>query len=170
MDRQPALIGDAPVERRARIRRDDVEGRRPLEHRPVVAIHAEDETAVDHQAEVVQAADGGRVVAPQVLVFPLLDEVLGIQRLEPDEQAAQPRLHCPLEEVRREHRVDRAGGLPEAAHPAHAVEERRGEAAVAEQVVVEEIQVATRQPLDFRQLRVHGLRIEGTAASKKASL
>ena len=125
------LVRHAAVQRRARIRRQDVEGRgldalldrplhRALEHRPVVAVHAEDEAAVDHHAEVVQAADGGGVVAPQVLVLALLGEVGRVQRLEADEQAAQPGFDGLLEQTGREHRVDRAGRLPQAAHAAHA--------------------------------------------------
>ena len=55
----------------------------------IVAIHAEDEAAVDHHAEVVQTADGRAVVAAQVLVLALLEQVRRVERLEADEEAAQ---------------------------------------------------------------------------------
>ena len=53
-----------------------------------------------------------------------------------------------------QHRLHRPGGLPQPPHAAHPVEERRGEAGVAKQVVVQEVQVAARQALDLGQGRV----------------
>ena len=101
LDGEAPLSGDALVECRSGIRRQDVKrrGLNPvldgpldgaLEHRPVVGIHAEHEAAVDHHPEIVEAADGRAVVAAHVLVLALLSEVVGIQGLEADEQAAQP--------------------------------------------------------------------------------
>ena len=94
----------------------------------------------------------------------------GIERLEADEQAAEAGLHRTFEQIGREHRVDRACGLPEPAHAAHPVEECRRKAAVAEQVVVQEVEMAARQPLDFRQRGVDGLRVERSAALEERLL
>ena len=85
-------------------------------------------------------------------------------RLEADEDAAHPRFGRSLDEVRAEDGVDRARALEDAAHPAHPLEQRRGEARVAEQVIVEEVDVATGHPLDLGERRVDGLRVERDAA------
>ena len=116
----PVVRRDAPlrlhtrVQRGAGIRRQDVERRRldPLgdrpvhravEHRLVIRIHAEDETAVDHHAEAVQPPDRGGVVAVEILKLVLLAQVAWVERLEADEQTAEPGGHRLLEQVRREH-------------------------------------------------------------------
>jgi len=142
---------------------------RPREHRLVVAIHAEDEAAVNHDAEIVQAADRGGVVAAQVLILVLLGQVLRVERLEADEQAAQAGFERAFEQIGREHRVDRAGRLPEPAHATHALEQGLRKAAIAEQMVVEKVQMPTGQALDLRQRRIDRLGVEGLA-SKNASL
>src|SRR4029077_12476873 len=98
---------------RSRIGREDVEGRgldaladRPLdgaaEHALVVPVHAEDEAAVDHHPEAVQAADGLAVVTAQVLGLALRAQVLRVEGLEADEEAAQPAGHRLLEQARAE--------------------------------------------------------------------
>ena len=46
----------------------------------------------------------------------------------------------------------------------------RREAAIAEKVVVEEIQVAARETLDFGERRVDRLRVEGAAAFEERFL
>ena len=97
-------------------------------------------------------------------------QVRRVERLESDEQAAQPRIDGLLEQIGREHGVDGAGGLPQAAHAAHAVEERRGEAAIAEQVIVEKVEMPARQPLDLRERGVDGLRVERPAAFEERLL
>ena len=175
------LVHHAAVQRRPRIRRENVKRggldavldrpfHRPPEHRPVVGVHAEDEAAVDHHAEVVQAADRGSVVAPHVLILVLFSEVGRVQRLEADEQAAQSGFDRTLEQIGSEHRVDRTGRLPQAAHAAHPFEQRRGEAAIAEQVIVEEVEMASRQAVDLGKGRVDRLRVEGTPALEERLL
>ena len=86
----------------------------------VVLVHAEDEAGVDHHAEVVEAADGGVVVAAEVLALALRAQACRAERLEADEEAAQAARRGLLEQPRPQHRVDRAGGLPQPPHPAHA--------------------------------------------------
>jgi len=61
---------------------------RALEHGPIVTIHAKDETAVDHYAEVMQTTDCRRVIATQVLILPLLSEIRRVERFEPDEETS----------------------------------------------------------------------------------
>ena len=130
----------------------------------VVVVHAEDEAPVDHHAEVVQPTDqpphsrgggSGTSAAPARLAAD--------QRFEADEQAAQPRLDGPLQEIRRQHRIDGARRLPQTAHAAHAVEERRREAPVAEEMVVEEVEMAARQTVDLGERRIDRLGVERTA-------
>ena len=69
-----------------------------------------------------------------------------------------------------QHGIHRAGGLPQPSHAAHAVEERRGEAAIAEQVIVEEVQMTAGQALDLGERVVHGLRVEGSPAFEERFL
>ena len=118
----------------------------------------------------MQAVNGGGVVAPHVLILPLLGKVRRVERLESDEETAEPRRHRALEKIGREHGIHGSGGLPQASHAAHAVEERRGEAAIAEQVIVEKIEMTARQPLDLGQRRIDGLRIKRAPAFEERLL
>jgi hypothetical protein len=140
------------------------------EHRAVVAIHAEDKAPVDHHAGIVQTSNRRRVVAAHVLVLPLLDEVVGVERLEADKQAAQPCVNRTFEKVWREHRIHGARRLPEPAHTAHTLEEGGGEAPVAEEMIVEKVQVTAGQAIDLRERFVDGLRIEGPPALEERLL
>ena len=110
----------------------------------------------------------------QVLEFALLGEVALVGGLEADEEAAQAAGNGLFEQARLqpgfEDRVDGAGRLPDAAHAAHALEKRRGKAAVAEQMVVEEVEVAAGEAVDLGQGVVHALRIEGAAALEERLL
>ena len=170
-------------EPRARVRGHDVERRRldaaahrpldgPREDRRVVVVHAEDEGAVDHDAEVVQAADGGVVVGrgAEVLRLAGAQQVRLVQRLEADEEAAQPALDGLLEQAGPEHGLDRPGRLPEAAHPLEAVEERLGERRAAEEVVVEEVEVAAGEAVDLGESIVDRLHVERPAAAEERLL
>ena len=75
-----------------------------------------------------------------------------------------------LEQAGREYRIDGTGRLPELSHPAHPVEERHREAPVAEQMVVEKIEVPARQPIDLVESRVDGLRVERAPALEERLL
>jgi hypothetical protein len=86
------------------------------------------------------------------------------------EQASKPRNHGTLEQAWGEDRIDGPGGLPQASHAAHAIEERRGEAAIAEQVVVEEIQVTAGEPLHLGQRGIDRLSVEGAPAFEERLL
>src|SRR5947209_3414759 len=91
-------------------------------------------------------------------------EVLRVERLEADEDAAHARLGRALDQVSLEDRAHGARALEHAAHPAQAGEERLGETAVAEEVIVEEVQVPARQALHLRERPVDLERVEGAAA------
>src|SRR3954469_24629438 len=90
---EPARVAHAVVQARAGIGGEDVEGGglhpvpgRPLdrtvENARVVVVHPEHEAAVDHDAEVVQAADHRRVVAVDVLPLALVEEIGAVDGLE----------------------------------------------------------------------------------------
>src|SRR6266852_8615614 len=159
------------MQRCARIGRQNVKGGslNPLPDSPcdrmiknclVVFIHAEHETAVDHHAMVVKPAYGGSVVAAKILKFSLLLEIRLIGGLKPNKQAPQSAGHRLLEEFRRQHRVHSSRRLPETAHASHAIKERIRKTRIAEQMIVEEIQVTSRQTIDLGQRVVHGLGVE----------
>src|SRR5262249_39128674 len=143
---------------------------RPPEHALVIVVHAEDEAAVDHDAEAVQPPRDGRIVTPEVLAFVASGEVGRRKRLEADEQTAQSRLGGALDDIVAEDRVDGGRALKKASHAAHAVEERGGKAAIAEEMIVEEVEVAARQPVDFSEGGVDTLRVEGASALEERVL
>ena len=142
----------------------------PLKHVLVIVVHPEDEAAVDHDPQVMEPIRHGRIVAAQVLALVAADEIAGCEGLEPDEQAAKPGGRGPLDQIAAQHGVDGRRPLEEPVHPAHAVEERPAEALVAEQMVVEEIEVASGQPRDFGERVVHPLRVERAPAGEEGIL
>ena len=137
----------------------------------IVSIHPEDEAAVDHHAEAVQPANRGGIVAAQVLVLPLLGEV------RRDSASRSPRrdfeVHFPPL-ARVDPGASTAFTVPAACqslrHAAHAVEERRRESPIAEEVVVEEVQMAARQALDLRERGINRLRVEAPSAFEERFL
>ena len=144
---------------------------RPLEDRGVVLVEAEHEAGVHHDAEVVQAADGLRVVPAQVLPLALRAQALGARASRsPRRGCAGRRPTAALEEAGTQHGVHRARGLPEPAHPPHPVEERPGEGGVAEEVVVEEVEVPPGQPLDLRERVLDRLHVEGAPSREEGVL
>ena len=54
--------------------------------------------------------------------------------------------------------------------PRMPVEQRGGEAAIAEQVIVEEVEMAAGQPRDLRERVVHPLRVERSPAFEERVL
>ena len=169
------VVGEATVQRRAGVRRHDVEGRclqaardapidGPFEHIGSVIVEAEHEATVDHHAEIVAASDRFVVVAAEVLALGVLAQVLGVEGLEADEHAAHARGGCSLDQVTAKDRLHRARSLEEASHAAHALEQPSGETFVAEQMVVEEVQVPAGEAVDLRESPVDRLRVERAAA------
>jgi hypothetical protein len=78
--------------------------------------------------------------------------------------------HGLFEEIRHEYRVHGAGCLPQTSHAAHAVEQTRRKSAIAEQMVVQKVQMPARQPLDLGQRGVDRLRVETLSAFEKRLL
>jgi hypothetical protein len=119
----------------------------------------------------MKAADRRVVVASDVLVFALLAEIGGVDGLETDEQAPQPGRDRFLRQGRAlQHRLDGPGCLPQPPHSGHSVEQGRGEARIAEQVIIEEVQVAAGQPVDFRERVINELRVELFPALEEGDL
>ena len=143
---------------------------RPLEHVRVVVIHPEDEAAVDHDAEVVQPLRDGGIIASQVLALVAQREIVGRERLEPDEEAPESGLCRSFDEVAAQHGINRRRALKQAPHAAHPLEQGCPEALVAEQVIVEEVEMPARQPIDLGERIVDALGVEGAASAKNASL
>ena len=123
---------------------------RAVEDRGVVLVHAEDEAAVDHHAEVVQPAHGLPVVAVEVLDLALRAQACRVRA------SRSRRRGC----AGPPPRPSRAGAgfrtdctVPAACHrrpiPRMPSKSAVGEARVAEEVVVEEVEVAARQALDL---------------------
>ena len=158
------------VKRRGRDAMLDRPIHRPLEHIRTVVIHAEDEAAVDHDAEVVQPLRDGGIVAAEILALVAACQVRRRQRLESDKNASKSGLRGPLDEVAAKNGIHGRGPLKEPTHAAHAVEERACELRVAEKVVVQKVEVAARQPIDLRERVVHALGIEGPAAAEERVL
>src|SRR5258708_7045133 len=75
-----------------------------------------------------------------------------------------PRLRGPFDGIAAQHAVHGGRALEQTAHPPHAVEERPGEAWIAEQVIVEEVQVPAGKTIDFREGVIHALRVERSTA------
>ena len=94
----------------------------------------------------------------------------GVERLEADEQAAQASLGRPLDDVAAENRVHGGRALEESSHAAHPVEERGGKATVAKQMVVEEVEMPARQPIDLGERVVDALGVERPAAFEERVL
>jgi len=138
---------------------------RPIEHVGSVIVEAEHEARVDHDPEVVDTADDLVVITGEVLALRMQAQVLHVDRLETDEHAAHAGSRGMLDQVRAQDRVDRAGALEDAAHPTHPVEEGPSEARVAEEMVVEEVDVLAGHPLDLSEGLVHGLRVERDPAA-----
>ena len=137
----------------------------------VVVVHAEDEAAVDHHAQIVQPADGGVVIAVEVLVLVLRAQVGRAERLEADEQAAQAAGGGLLDQAAA------AGSNPRWRPPATAdpcpcmpSNSAAAKLRVAEQVIVEEVEVPAGQALDLGQRGIDGLRVERLAAAKERFL
>jgi len=97
----------------------------------------------------VQAPDRCGVIASQIVRLVLLAQVRRIERLEAYEQASKSSLDSVLDHPRLQDGLDGCCRLPKPAHAAHAIEERGREARVAKKVVVEKVEVASRQAIDL---------------------
>jgi hypothetical protein len=115
----------------------------------------------------VEAVGDGLVVATQVLPFVASFEVAGGEGFEADEDAAEARFGGSLDEVAAGDGVDGCCALKDSAHAFHAFEEGFGEAPVAEEMIVEEVEMTTGQAVDFGEGIVDALGVEALSALKE---
>ena len=144
---------------------------RPRKHRLVVVVHAEDEAAVDHDAEVVQAIGDGGVVAAEVLAL------VAAARGWRASSVSKPtkRLRSPASaalSTRSPRRIESTVAAPWNSRPMPRMPSKSAAAkrAIAEQVIVEEVQMPARQPIDLGERVVHALGVEGSAALEERVL
>ena len=104
------------------------------------------------------------VVPAQVLLLLVPAQVLGVEGLEADEHAAHAGGRGTLDQVTAQDRLHGAGSLEQPAHPAHALEQSLGEPPVAQEMVVEEVEVPAGETVDLRERGVDRLRVERPAA------
>lgn len=142
----------------------------PSKHVIVVVVHPEDEAAVDHDPQAMEPIGHGRIVAAQVLALVATDEIAGREGFEPDEEAAKAGGCGSLDQIAAKHGVDGRRSLEKPVHPAHPVEQRAAEALIAEQMIVEEIEMPPGQARDFRERVINTLRVERAAAGEEGIL
>ena len=80
------------------------------------------------------------------------------------------RLRSALDEISAQDGVDGRRPLEESLHPAHAVEQRTREADIAEQMIVQEVEMASGQARDLGERVVHALRVEPSTAGEEGVL
>ena len=157
---QPPLRLHPPKERRARVGREDVEGG-GLDALSTAHSTVRSKTAASSSSmpktklpltmtpEAVQAPDGLAVVAAEVLGLALRAQAVGAEGLEADEEAAQAAGHGLFEQPGRSTEATVPAACQSRPMPRMAVEEGRGEARVAEEMVVEEVEVPAGQARDL---------------------
>jgi len=118
----------------------------------------------------LQPLGHGLVVPAEILTFVALRKVRRREGLEPDEEAPQPGLRRLFDEVPGENGIDGRCALKQPVHAAHAVEERAREPAIAQQMIIEEVEVPAGKPLDLGEGLVDALRIERATALEKRIL
>jgi hypothetical protein len=118
----------------------------------------------------MQAAGNGLVVAAKVLALVAALQVLRRERLKADEDAAQPR-SPPHARSGRRARWNPPSRRPETAAPCPSCHQTAlRKTPVAEQMIVEKIEMASRQPVDLRQRIVHPLCVESLPTLKERIL
>jgi hypothetical protein len=143
---------------------------RPSENALVIVVHPEDEAAVDHDPELVKAVGDCGVVTPQVLPFVAPDEIAWRKRLETHEETPQPHLGSALDDVTPENRINSRSSLKEALHSAHPVKQGCGKTGIAKEVIVEKVEMASWQSIDFGKCIIDLLRVKRTATLEKGIL
>jgi hypothetical protein len=108
-----------------------------------VVIHAKNKAAVDHDAKGVQAASNCLVVAAEVLPLVTTPQVFWRKRFEAYKDAAQTSFRGTLYEVTSQNGVHCGCALEHTSHALHAFKKRFGKVSVPEQVIVEEIEMAS---------------------------
>ena len=143
---------------------------RSLEHVFAVVVHAEHKAAVDHDAERMKAIGDGLVIPAQVLPLVAAFQVLRRQRFEADENAAQPGLRSALNQVAAQNGIHRGRALKHTPHAFHALKQRFRKTPVAQQMIVEKVEMAPRQALNLLERIVQTLRVKPASALKECIL
>src|SRR3990172_3406621 len=133
----------------------------PLENSLVVIVHPKYKARVHHHTQFMQASDRQPIVAIQVMALVVPSQVPLAERLKSHKEAAQAAGGRLLQQPWPQDRLHSAGGLPQAIHPAHPLEQRGREAGVSEEVIVQKVQVPAWQSAYFTKRTLHGLRVEG---------
>ena len=128
------------------VRREDI---------AVVSVQAEDEAAVDHDAEAVEPAHDLAIAAAEVLALAGALEAAAGKRFEADKQTSQTGGSRLFDHIIAQDRVDCCGALKDAAHPSHAAEEISREPRIPEEMIVQEVEMPAGKAGNFGERVVH---------------
>src|SRR5215468_5544977 len=118
----------------------------------------------------MQAVGNSLVIASQILPLVVACQVAGSQSFEPDKDTAQSSLRCPFNQVATQDRIHSSRSLEESPYAFHALKQCLRKSAIAEQVVIEEIKMPSRQARNLRQRIVHPLRVKRAPSLKEGVL
>ncbi len=174
----PVLRGHVREKSRAGVRRQNVKGGRrdsgldgPVygagEDLRTVSVQAEDEAAIDHDAEAVEFADYFAVIPAEILALAGTCEAVAGKRFEADKQTSETGSGGLFDQIVAQDRVDGCGSLKDAAHSLHAVEEISRKPGIPEKVIVEKIEMSPRQTGNLGQRIVHELRVERSSSREE---
>ncbi len=177
----PVTLGHVGEQRSTGVRRQNVEGGRgdanfdgpvygATEDLRTVSVEAEDEAAVDHDAEAVEPAYDLAIVAAEVLALAGALEAARGERFEPNEQAPESCRRRVFDAIIAQDRVDSCGCLKDAAHSFHAAEEISGEPGIPEEMIVQEVEMSAGKAGNFGKRVIHELRIERAPSCKETIL
>jgi hypothetical protein len=140
------------------------------EHVFPIAIHSEDKAAIDHDAKGMKPIGNCLIVAAEVLPLVALSQILRCERLKADEEAAQSRFGCTLDQVAAQNGINRCGALKQTPHPLHTGEQSFRKPSIAQQMIIEKVEMAPRQPLYLCQRILNSLGIETPSTLKEGIL
>src|SRR5438552_970319 len=126
----------------------------------VVSVQAEDEAAVDHDAEAVEFADYFAVIPAEILALAGACEAAARKRFEANEQTSQTGGGRLFDQIIAQDRIDRGGSLKDAAHSLHAAEQISREPGISEKVIVEEVEMPAGKARNLGQRIIHELCVE----------
>src|SRR5215472_9683329 len=108
----------------------------------------------------MQTVGNSLVIAPQVLPLVVACEIAGSQGFKPDKDTAQSRFSGSFNQVATQDRIHSSRSLEESPHAFHALKQCLRKSAIAQQVVIEEIKMPSRQARNLRQRIVYPLRVK----------
>ena len=118
----------------------------------------------------MQAIGDCLIVASEVLAFVATAEIFLGEGFKSDEDAAQAGFGGFFDEVSAEDGIDSCSTLKEAAHTFHSGENGFREVTIAEEMVVEEVEMTAGQPFDLSESFVDTLRVKAAAALEEGIL